>query len=134
MNKIMEDPAALVDREDAPLAKDVREPRPSLRRHARELLLDQVTDVRLRAVPGARAELRRHRVGAQPGGDAAGRPPRPELRELGVDPAAARAGAAQEGDEGVRERAADKLAAKVDLTDRTSVRRFIAAMALRALS
>ena len=56
------------------------------------------------------------------------------LRELGVDPAAARAGAAQEGDEGVRERAADKLAAKVDLTDRTSVRRFIAAMARRGWS
>lgn len=55
------------------------------------------------------------------------------LRELGVDPAAAREGAAQ-GDAQVRERAADKLAAKVDLADRTSVQRFIAAMARRGWS
>jgi SOS response regulatory protein OraA/RecX len=56
------------------------------------------------------------------------------LRELGVDPAAAREGAAQEGDAGVREQAADKLARKVDLNDRTSVQRFIAAMARRGWS
>ena len=56
------------------------------------------------------------------------------LRELGVDAAAAREGAAQEGDALVRERAADKLAKKVDLTDRKSVQRFIAAMARRGWS
>jgi SOS response regulatory protein OraA/RecX len=56
------------------------------------------------------------------------------LRELGVDPAAAREGAAQEGDVTVREHAADKLAKKVDLADRKSVQRFIAAMARRGWS
>jgi len=56
------------------------------------------------------------------------------LRELGVDATAAREGAAQEGDEQVREMAADKLAKKVDLADRKSVSRFIAAMARRGWS
>ena len=56
------------------------------------------------------------------------------LRELGVDAAAAREGAAQEGDAGVREQAADKLAKKVDLRDRKSVGRFIAAMSRRGWS
>ena len=61
----LEDPACLVRAEDAALAEDVGEARPALRRDARQLLLEQVADVRLRAVR-AGAELGRHRVGAEP--------------------------------------------------------------------
>ena len=61
----LEDPSRLLRAEDAALAEDVGEARPALRDDARQLLLDEVPDVGLRAVrPGT--ELRGDRVRAEP--------------------------------------------------------------------
>ena len=65
-----EDAAALIGGEDAALAEDVAVARPTLRRDARQLLLDEMADIDLGRITsvaelgrhGVRAEVRRHDI------------------------------------------------------------------------